>query len=71
MNGRERTLSGLDGVNAAGPLFSPDDLIGGGEVHVARVGDGHSGLSQLIRAGVLGQQGLQFVHGDLHGQANK
>ena len=58
-------LRRLDGVHARGALLGPHHLVCRGEVHVARAGDGHAALGELVRAAVLGQQGLQLIHGDL------
>ena len=65
------TLRRLDGVHPRGPLLGPDDLVCGGEVHVARAGDGHPALGQLVGAAVLGQQRLQLVHGHLEATRGK
>lgn len=54
---------------SAGALLGAHDLVRRGEVHVLRLVDRYAGHRKLVRAAVLGQQGLQLVRGNL--QHNK
>ena len=65
------TLGGFYAVDPAGALLGAYDLVRRGEVHVLHAGHRQPTLRQLIRAAVLGQQGLQLVHGDLENESTE
>ncbi len=50
----KRTLCGLDGMHAGSPPLGPDNLVRGGQIHVAGARNGHTGLRKLVRVRVLG-----------------
>jgi len=60
----DQGLGGFYAVDPAGALLGAYDLVRRGEVHVLHAGHRQPTLRQLIRAAVLGQQGLQLVHGN-------